>query len=447
LFHAFEQADTSITRKYGGTGLGLVITRRLAELMGGEVGVGSKLGVGSTFWFTARLQRGHGIMPTLHRTSQPSDAETALRRLHAGKRILLAEDNPINREVALELLHGVGLAVDTAEDGLQALQMVKAHGYALILMDMQMPNMNGLQATRAIRALPDWQHTPILATTANAFEEDRQACINAGMNDFIAKPVEPLQLFQTVLHWLSLAKGQALAGAERGPAAKLDQETEMAMQNQAQLDFDASPAPSTADRQMALMHLLRIPGLNTSIGMATLLGNADKYLQLLRRFVESGLEQMLRLSSDDLAGAQQLAHAFKGAAGTLGLEQLAKLAATLENSMREHAPAGLPEPELQAALQAINEEFLRLTKALPARTSTERQPSDAPVDSEKLHTMLDQLDNLLAQNDTGAIVLLDEQGAFLTKALGKPGDELLRLVQGFEFEPAHRLLQSLRSAN
>jgi PAS domain S-box-containing protein len=201
LFNAFEQADGSMSRKYGGTGLGLAISKRLVKMMDGEIGVESMPNIGSTFWFTVSLQR---VVDDTRLVAAPHQmsSEAMLKERFSGARILLAEDEPINQEVSMCLLEEAGLSVDLAEDGEAAVAMASRTQYALILMDMQMPRMNGVDATRAIRALPGYKDTPILAITANAFDEDRQICIEAGMNDHIGKPVAPDKLFDTLLKWL-----------------------------------------------------------------------------------------------------------------------------------------------------------------------------------------------------------------------------------------------------
>ena len=201
LFSAFTQADGSYSRKHGGTGLGLTISKRIALLMGGDAGVISTEGQGSTFWATARLRRAAVAVPLA--AQQPGEPpREALARLFGGARVLLVEDEPLSREVMLFLLEDAGLAPEVAANGREAVKMAQGCSYALILMDVQMPIMNGLDATRAIRQIPGMTKVPILALTANAFDEDRDASLAAGMNDHIGKPVEPDALCVTVLHWL-----------------------------------------------------------------------------------------------------------------------------------------------------------------------------------------------------------------------------------------------------
>ena len=202
LFTSFQQADSSTTREYGGTGLGLAITRHLAELMGGEAGATSVPGIGSTFWFTARLRM--GLATHLESNIINPTAEAVLARDHRDKRLLLVDDEPLNLEIGVELLSETGLVIDLAANGAQAVAMAEDTCYDLILMDMQMPKVDGLDATRQIRRIPGRETVPILAMTANAFAENRQRCFDAGMNDFISKPVMPDALCATLLKWLQM---------------------------------------------------------------------------------------------------------------------------------------------------------------------------------------------------------------------------------------------------
>ncbi|MBZ8140813.1 hybrid sensor histidine kinase/response regulator [Rubrivivax gelatinosus] len=489
LFHAFEQADTSSTRRHGGTGLGLALTRHIAELMGGGVGVSSAPGQGSCFWFSARLGRGStelqdegaapggsapptlvglsallvddldearaviadrlarmgmqvdaadggeaalelarrrqadgrrydvalvdwlmapldglqttrrlaallgpAMPPTLLVTAsddprigalaaeagcaavlakpvtpsalfdavmrlvrrrpapqdaprpEPGDAEQRLRARHAGQRVLLAEDNPVNQEVAEELLRSVGLVVDTAADGEQALQMALTGRHALVLMDLQMPGLDGFAATREIR-----RHLgpalPVVAMTANAFDEDRDLCLAAGMNDHVAKPVSPERLYATLLRWLPAVASEPTQAA-------------------------AGPAPQQPRRSDGRLPpaLARVPGLDLEATLARLGGNAAMLERMLRLFVQTYGDGSTALRAAAAAGdaeaCREAAHSLRGAGATIGAVDLVAQLAALEQGARDPARVGSTPGAALAADAALRALVARLVAAL-----------------------------------------------------------------------------------
>jgi two-component system sensor histidine kinase/response regulator len=332
LFQSFSQADSSTTRRYGGTGLGLAICRKLADLMEGEVGVRSEPGRGSTFWFDVTLKEGEGGS----RETQPAPLEPSRGHLR-GSRILLVEDNDINQRVACLLLQDSGAAVEVAENGQVALQMLQARPYDLVLMDMQMPVMDGLTATQELRKLPGCATLPVVAMTANALVQDREKCLAAGMDDFIAKPIEPAALMRALEKWIR-------------PAAR-------------EPDFtlpSSSPASAPPDG------LPVIEGLDTTAALRRMLGKKPLYLAMLRRWVagqaDSALKLRQALASGDAQTAERIAHTAKGLAANIGADGLAMLASRLEGAIGE----GAGVQEMEKLLAPFEAELGRMAAALRA---------------------------------------------------------------------------------
>jgi PAS domain S-box-containing protein len=199
LFQSFQQADNSTSRKYGGTGLGLAISKQLASLMNGDVGVESDIGKGSTFWFTAQLEKSNGCLQT--KKIGGENCKEALKTI-CNSSILIVEDNDFNQQVLQGLLANCGLGIYIANEGKEAIEMMAQRHFDIVLMDMQMPIMDGVSATIEIRKNPAWHNVPIIAMTANALSQDKDKCLDAGMNDYLVKPIYPEDLYCALLKWI-----------------------------------------------------------------------------------------------------------------------------------------------------------------------------------------------------------------------------------------------------
>jgi two-component system sensor histidine kinase/response regulator len=422
LFNPFEQADSSTTRRYGGTGLGLAISRRLAEAMQGATGVTSTPGHGSTFWFTARLAM-PTPMPLIEQTASKSpDWERAVGQEHAGATILLAEDNPVNQEVAKELLISAGLHVDVAQHGAEAVSMAATHNYSLILMDMQMPVMDGLEATRRIRQLPGHARTPILAMTANAFATDRESCLAAGMNAHVAKPVNPDALFSALADWLPNTR--LMPQAHNRPAM-----TET----------------MSIDDSTLLAALKKIDGLDLQRGLHALHGRLSQYWRLLLKFTDSHSgdfsEIRHHLNRNSRDEARRLAHSIKGAAGTLGIIHLQSTAASLETAILAQAP----ETEVSCLLECCAGHLQTITQALQTiKADINRPLADAPppTHSQERIALLDEMHVLLEESDIRSQTLLNRERTLFLQHLGEKFAAFEMAIANFNFDDALHLLEN-----
>jgi two-component system sensor histidine kinase/response regulator len=331
LFQSFQQADTSTTREYGGTGLGLAICKQLAQLMGGDVGVHSRQGQGSTFWFTARLGISTSTVPAI--ITQVSDAAAellasaqtaAVMGALKDARILLVEDNTFNQQIALEMLEEVGSTVCLAANGMEALELLRQTAFDCVLMDVQMPLMDGLEATRRIRSDPRLAETRVLAMTATATSEDRVRCLDAGMDDFISKPIQPALMYQTIANWLP------------------EREAAQPAQAQAPKGTPAFKATLSGDPDV--------------IDLSVLAKLLDYHPQKIRKFAfkflqstQEGLNAMeAALARGEVQTMRELGHRIKSAARTVGALGMGELCWQMEQLAPGQA-AGAGDDELARA--------------------------------------------------------------------------------------------------
>ena len=349
---------------------------------------------------------------------RPDKGSVNLQAL-AGVRVLLAEDNLLNQQVATEILAEAGVAVVVADNGLVALALAQAQKFDAILMDMQKPEMDGVEATRALLALTVWQRVPIIAMTANAMNADRQRCLQAGMVDFVPKPIEPEHLFRTLLRW-----------------CRPDAPTQAAPTD------DAAPPLATAPAEPLLLPT-HIEGLDLQAGLRRVMGKQARYLALLREFATTQGDAPERiaqaLAAHDPAAAERIAHTLKGLAGTIGADALQAQANTLEEAVRTGGDAAAALPGVKAALGSL---LATLQAVLPAQAEA-AQPV-ATLDPAERDALIAQLLALLQADDPKAQKLLAEHEAVFAQAYGAQFkaiksaiadyalDEALDIVTAFE---------------
>ncbi len=427
LFQPFHQADLSITRKYGGTGLGLAICRRLLDMMGSEIQVKSTLGAGSEFAFQVDFEKALSDAPELI----AGISRDLAKQLLANRRILLVEDNDTNLQVAQELLEQVGIDVVSVTNGLEAVTLATKERFDGILMDLQMPVMDGLTATREIRKGPSPPDLPILAMTANAMAAARDECLAAGMNDHIAKPIKPAILYETL-------------------ARRIRPDVDESVY----LNAGGAPGPVSVE---SVGEMPDLDGINLKSGMVAVNGDWDLYTKLLHNFRDRhrGITREIRKQLEDgnLNVAQRMAHTIKGVAGTLGAHKLSTISSQLETALKKEDGPGISDllnpfsKEVKRIIVALDNFFDKRNQNEPEDKISDKKSSvlrDRKIAQPDMNNLFQELSDRINEHDAYALTLLAEiETHFGRPQLGDNFQKLESLLNGFKFEQAKIVLENV----